>query len=82
MPALSNFSYLAAMSLDRASPTVNEDFEKPGKAVPTVEEHDSSSSLGKGEIFSLDSVDPALGAKMHLVNNVGWPLWRILLALC
>ena len=27
-------------------------------------------SAGKGEVFSLESVDPALNAKMHLVNNV------------
>ena len=27
-------------------------------------------SLHKGEVFSLESVDPALNAKMHLVNNV------------
>lgn len=30
-------------------------------------------SLGKGEVFSLESVDPALNAKMHLINNVRWP---------
>ena len=27
-------------------------------------------SYGKEEIFTLESLDPALNAKMHLVNNV------------
>ncbi len=31
----------------------------------------SEKSLEKGEVFSLEDIDPALGAKMHLVNNVG-----------
>ncbi|MCJ1354230.1 MAG: hypothetical protein MMC33_004217 [Icmadophila ericetorum] len=33
-------------------------------------------SSGKGEVFSLQSIDPALNSKMHLVNNaideIGW----------
>ncbi|KAI4127660.1 MAG: hypothetical protein LQ347_004516 [Umbilicaria vellea] len=67
------------MSFDHTSPTVGEDFEKQEKVTPIVVEHDSSSTLGKGEIFSLQDVDPALNAKMHLVNNllqaidqIGW----------
>ena len=59
------------MSLNDNPPTVGKHFDNHGKVIPTVEEHDSASSLGKGEIFSLESVDPALNAKMHLVNNVG-----------
>lgn len=65
------------MSFDHTSPTVGEDFEKQEKVTPIVVEHDSSSTLGKGEIFSLQDVDPALNAKMHLVNNVGQPLCLI-----
>lgn len=65
------------MSFDHTSPTVAEEFTKQGKISPTVVEHDSSSSLGKGEIFSLLDVDPALYGKMHFVNNVGQPVWLI-----
>lgn len=77
VPAAFHFPYLAAMSFDHTSPAVEEDFEKQGKITPNVVEHDSSSSLGKGEIFSLQDVDPALNAKMHLVNNVGQDLCLI-----
>ena len=31
---------------------------------------DSIGSIDKAEVFSLQSVDPALNAKMHLVNDV------------
>jgi len=30
---------------------------------------DDTSSLGKGDILSLEHTDPVLNAKMHLVNN-------------
>ena len=38
----------------------------------TASLHSGPSALGKGEVFSLQSIDPALNAKMHLVNNVRW----------
>lgn len=31
----------------------------------------SVGSLDKGEVFTLQDIDPALNAKMHLVNDVG-----------
>lgn len=34
----------------------------------------SIGSIDKAEVFSLQSVDPALNAKMHLVNDV----WRMI----
>ena len=41
----------------------------------TVSENSLPLSAGKGEVFSLESVDPALNAKMHLVNNVRKGPW-------
>ena len=51
----------------------SEDEEKHASTIPAADLDDAASadlSLGKGEIFSLQSIDPALNAKMHLVNNV------------
>ena len=67
------------MSLNDTSPPVGEDHEKQGLSIPAVGLDDhvsvgSGSSFEKGEIFSLQSVDPALNAKMHLVNDVEQPL--------
>ena len=39
-------------------------------AAPLERTASAPSSLGKGEVFSLESIDPALNAKMRLVNNV------------
>ena len=41
-----------------------------GRLVDAVSVVSDPSSSAKGEVFSLESVDPALNAKMHLVNNV------------
>lgn len=35
-----------------------------------VSDDTSSTTAGRGEVLSLEDVDPALDAKMHLVNNV------------
>ena len=45
--------------------------EKPpayGQA-PDLERHSSDESIQKGDLLSLEHVDPALNAKMHLVND-------------
>lgn len=43
---------------------------KDGAERPPVVRNLSVGSLDKGEVFSLEDVDPALNAKMHLVNDV------------
>ena len=54
-----------------------EDFEKGDskeEGSPIVDETRSeysvSSTLGKEDVLSLEDLDPALNAKIHLVNNV------------
>ncbi|KAI9739696.1 MAG: hypothetical protein M1834_006415 [Cirrosporium novae-zelandiae] len=38
-------------------------------------------SIGKGDILSLEHIDPALNAKMHVVNDaideIGWTTWQL-----
>ena len=64
------------MSLEETAPTqpldkdVAVDDGKHGRTGKTASITSDLTSLGKGEVFSLESVDPALNAKMHLVNNV------------
>jgi hypothetical protein len=52
------------------SPRVNEKDVEDGKEGPPVVRSLSVRTLDKGEVFSLEDVDPALNAKMHLVNDV------------
>ncbi|EIM79881.1 membrane transporter [Stereum hirsutum FP-91666 SS1] len=46
-----------------------------------VSDDTSSTTAGRGEVLSLEDVDPALDAKMHLVNNVideiGWTPYHV-----
>jgi len=68
------------MSLEESPPTraldkdVAVDDGKHGRTGKTASITSELASLGKGEVFSLESVDPALNAKMHLVNNVRRPI--------
>lgn len=43
-------------------------FEKDSGNVQDVESQDAT-SIGKGDVLSLEHTDPVLNAKMHLVNN-------------
>lgn len=40
------------------------------KAVAQEQGDEIASSIGKEDILALQEIDPALNAKMHLVNNV------------
>lgn len=42
----------------------------PNAIETNIEDVASSTMGGKGEVLSLEDVDPALDAKMHIVNNV------------
>ena len=60
------------MSLDEAGEKNPRDVEKTQIPDHTrdVELGSDSDSLQKGDVLSLEHVDPVLNAKMHLVNNV------------
>ena len=59
---------------DPPTHTLNEDSgpekSKNGRLADATSVGSDPTFLAKGEVFSLESVDPALNAKMHLVNNV------------
>lgn len=57
------------MSTD-ASPSLDAKDVERGKHDTPVIRNTSVGSIDKGEVFSLQDVDPALNAKMHLVNDV------------
>ncbi len=60
------------MSTTATSPTLDgrdKDMEG-GKVDPPLVRSMSVGSLDKGEVLSLQDIDPALNAKMHLVNDV------------
>ena len=65
---LSSLELLANMETENVSkhPDKNVDLEDAPEAPPRY----SIGSIDKSEVFSLQSVDPALNAKMHLVNDV------------
>ena len=55
------------------SQTIGDDKKIDEKNVRGDEElayDDDVSSVGKGDILSLENTDPVLNAKMHLINNV------------
>ncbi len=39
-----------------------------------LERDSETSSVSKGDLLSLEHVDPVLNAKMSLINDVGWHL--------
>ena len=47
-----------------------DDEKHVGKAAARYDDDTSLNSSSDKEVFSLQSVDPGLNAKMHLVNNV------------
>jgi hypothetical protein len=49
--------------------TMSED-EKKLEASKDLENYSETTSLGKGDLLSLEHVDPVLNAKMSLVNDV------------
>lgn len=64
------------MSLEGSPPTraIDKDAAMDeGKHGRTTSLASDLMSQGKGEVFSLEDVDPALNAKMRLVNNVRQP---------
>jgi hypothetical protein len=52
-----------------ASPSLHDKADKDVKSI----DHDGASddvSIRKGDLLSLESLDPVLNAKMHMVNDV------------
>lgn len=57
------------LDTDMMSDVEKQDGVEVGTKVDVVDDT-SSTTAGRGEVLSLEDVDPALDAKMHLVNNV------------
>lgn len=66
----------ASSSNPEKVPTVPSEEAKP--VPPTSDDSEASSVRNGQDILALQDLDPALNAKMHLVNNVRGSLWYYL----